>query len=222
MPGIIKVGYDAPDLEGESEKPYFHLQDLEQRSELFLKEVRQQAAALLNQAQAQTEALRQQTIQQARQEALAIARLELQQETQRRVAMLEPMLQTSVSQLQQQLLAWRLAWEQRAIDLAVGIAEKICRRELMSRPEIVLSQIEAALQLAGPDDQIELRIHPQDREVFGPLIDALVARLTDLSRTLLIEDPQIQTGGCVVRTKYGSIDTQLSTQLARIAEELAP
>lgn len=222
MPGIIKVGSEAPDLDGESEKPYFHLQDLEQRSEQYLQQIRQQAAALLTQAQAQADALRQQTIQQARQEALAMARQEMLQETQRRVSLLEPWLQNSVGQLRDQLLAWRLEWEQRSIDLAVGIAEKICRRELELRPEIVLSQIEAALQLAGPDDQIELRIHPRDREVFGPLVDALLARLTDLSRTQLVEDPLIQIGGCLVRTKYGSIDTQLSTQLARIAEELAP
>lgn len=222
MPGIIKFGSDAPDLHGEPEKPYFHLQDLEQRGEQYLQEVRQQAAALLTQAQAQVAALRQQTIQQAKQEALAAARQEMQQETQRRVAALEPVLQNAVTQLQQQILAWRLEWEQRTIDLAVGIAEKICRRELAAQPDIVLSQINAALQLAGPDDQIELRVHPRDREAFGPLIEALVVRLADLSRTHLVEDAQVQAGGCVVRTKYGSIDTQLHTQLARISEELAP
>jgi len=222
MPGIIKFGHDAPHLEGESERPYFHLQDLEQRGEKYLLEVRQQAAAILAQAQAQVEALRQQTIHQAQQDALATARQEMQQETQRRVAQLEPTLQNSVAQLQAQLLAWRLEWERRTIELAVGIAEKICRRELAVQPEIVLSQMEAGLQLAGPEDQIELRVHPRDREIFGPLMEALVARLTDLSRTTLVEDPSVQAGGCLIRTKYGSIDTQLSTQLARIAEELAP
>lgn len=222
MPGIIKFGSDAPDLRGEPEKPYFHLQDLEQRSEQYLQEVRQQAAALLTQAQAQVAALRDQTIQQARQQALATARLEMQQESQRRVAALEPALQTTISQLQHELMAWRVEWEQRTINLAIGIAEKICRRELATQPDIVLSQIAAALQLAGSDDQIELRIHPRDREAFGPLIETLIGRLADLSRTQLVEDAQVQVGGCVVRTKYGSIDTQLDTQLARIAEELAP
>ena len=42
MPGIIKVGNDTPDLDGEAEKPYFHLQDLEQRSEHYLQQIRQQ------------------------------------------------------------------------------------------------------------------------------------------------------------------------------------
>ena len=222
MPGIIKAGSESPALKGEPERPYFHLQDLEQRGEEYLAQVRQQAAEILAKAQAQAEALRQKTIQAAKQESLEAVRREMHTETQSRLATLEPLLRSAIGQLQQQLEAWRLDWENRTVDLALGIARKICRREFQQQPQIVLSQIEAALQLASPDDSIELRVHPTDAESFEPLIQTLIARMGDLSRTTMVRDPQVQVGGCLVRTKYGLIDAQLESQLARIEEELSP
>ncbi len=222
MPGIIKVGSEAPALEGEPERPYFHLQDLEQRGEQYLAQVRQQAAEIVAQAHAQAEGLRQKTIQAAKQESLEAVRREMHAETQRRLATLEPLLRSAIDQLQQQLETWRLEWETRTVDLAVGIARKICRREFHQQPQIVLAQIEAALQLASPDDLIELRVHPEDMKSFEPLIQTLIARLGDLTRTTILSDPQVQVGGCIVRTKYGLIDAQLESQLARIEEELSP
>lgn len=222
MPGIIKAGSDTPVMNGDQDRPYFHLQDLEQRSELFLTQVRKQAAEILTQAQAQAESLRQQTIKAAKQESLQAVRDELRSETERRLAALEPFLQKTMAQLQEQLTAWRLDWETRTVGLAVEIARRICRRELREQPQIVLSQIEAALQLASPDDSIELRIHPEDLQAFEPAIQALVGRVSNLGRTSVVSDMRVTTGGCVVRTKYGQIDAQLESQLARIEEELSP
>lgn len=222
MPGIIKVGNDASSLHGEPERPYFHLQDLEQRSEQFLTQIRKQAAEILAQAQAQAESLRQQTIKAARQESLQSVRAEMQNDVQRRLAEIDPFMRSAVSQLQQELAQWRMDWESRTVHMAVEIARRICRRELSSQPEIVLNQIEAALQLAGPDDSIELRIHPQDIQAFDAAIQALVARMGNVSRTTVVSDAQITRGGCVVRTLYGHIDAQLESQLARIEEELLP
>ena len=222
MPGIIKVGSDAPLTSGEQDRPYFHLQDLEQRSELFLAQVRQQAANILTQAQAQAEALRQQTIKNAKAESLEAVRAEMRGETEKRLAAVEPFMRQALTQLQQELAAWRMEWETRSVGMAVEIARRICRRELSAQPEIVLQQIEAALQLASPDDSIELRVHPHDLETMEPAIRALVSRLSSLSRTTVIGDPQIAAGGCVLRTKYGQIDAQIESQLARIEEELLP
>lgn len=222
MPGIIKVGSEAPAMNGEQDRPYFHLQDLEQRSELFLAQVRKQAAEILAQAQAQAESLRQQTIKAAKQESLQAARAEMQSETERRLATLEPFLQKKMSQLQQELAKWRMEWETRSVGLAVEIARRICRRELREQPQIVLSQIEAALQLASPDDSIELRVHPEDLKAFEPAIQALVSRVSSVARTTVLSDAQVSAGGCIVRTMYGQIDAQLESQLARIEEELLP
>lgn len=222
MPGIIKVGNDASPLNGEQERPYFHLQDLEQRSEQFLAQIRKQATEILAQAQAQAESLRQQTIKAAKQESLQTVRAEMQGEVQRRLAEIDPFMRSAVSQLQQELTQWRMEWESRTVSMAVEIARRICRRELSAQPQIVLNQIEAALQLAGPDDSIELRVHPHDLQTFEPAIQALVARLGNFGRTTIVSDAQITSGGCLVRTLYGQIDAQLESQLARIEEELLP
>jgi flagellar assembly protein FliH len=222
MPGIIKVGSATPTLNVEQDRPYFHLQDLEQRSELFLAQVRKQAAEILAQAQAQAESLRQQTIKTAKAESLQTVRGEMQNEAEYRMAALEPFLQNTITQLKQELTAWRMDWESRSVGLAVEIARRICRRELREQPQIVLHQIQAALQLASPDDTIELRVHPDDLQAFEPAIKALVGQLNNVGRTTVLGDPQVTVGGCVLRTTYGQIDAQLESQLARIEEELLP
>jgi flagellar assembly protein FliH len=220
MPGIIKSGHPTPQLAGEHERPYFHLEDLERRGEQYLTHVRDQAADILRQAQMQAETQRQAAVQAARQESLVAVRKEMQQEIQRRLATLEPLMQAAVTQLQTEIQQWRREWETRTVGLAIEIARRICRREFQQQPELVLTQLEAALQLAATDDQIELRIHPQDLEAFEPLVQAILGKLGLISKTQLHADATVQMGGCVVRTRYGLIDAQLDTQLKRLEEEL--
>jgi flagellar assembly protein FliH len=176
----------------------------------------------LRQAQTQVESHRQTALQAARQESLAAVRQEMQQEIQRRLKALEPLLQSAVQQLQAEIHAWRGEWETRTIGMAIEIARRICRREFQRQPELVLAQIEAALQLAAADDRIELRLHPQDLEAFEPLVQSMLANMGRISQTQVVPDSTLQVGGCVVRTKYGSIDAQLETQLRRLEEELQP
>jgi flagellar assembly protein FliH len=222
MPGIIKVGSEMPAVNADQERPYFHLQDLEQRSERFLAQVRKQAAEMLTQAQSQVASLRQETMAAAREDSLRTVRAEMQAESEKRLAALEPFIQKSLAQLRQELTSWRMDWESRTVGLAIEIARRICRHEFQVQPQIVLGQMEAALQLAGPDDSIELRVHPEDLDNFAPAIRALVARFGNISRTTIANDPQVAKGGCVVKTKYGEIDSQLESQLSRIEEELLP
>jgi flagellar biosynthesis/type III secretory pathway protein FliH len=52
-------------------------------------------------------------------------------------------------------------------------------------------------------------------------VEAIARELAPLAETELIADPQITAGGCRVETRFGVIDQQFESQLARIEEELA-
>jgi flagellar biosynthesis/type III secretory pathway protein FliH len=51
-------------------------------------------------------------------------------------------------------------------------------------------------------------------------MQAVVRELAPLAQTELVADPQISAGGCRVETRFGVIDQQFESQLARIEEEL--
>lgn len=221
MAGVIKAGTPQAASHTSSAKPYFHLEDLEQQGNQYLDQVRTQADQILENARLEAEKIRQQAMNQGRKDAVILARQELDGELQRKLQSVDPMLQSTLSQLRQELEHWKHQWEHRTVALAVGIAEKVVGRQLQQMPEIVLTQLEMALKLAGKQDQLELRVHPTDLQEFQGSMEKLVERFGDLTTTVIVPDDQVQTGGCVVRTSYGSIDAQLETQIQRIGEELS-
>lgn len=222
MPGIIKAGTTNAATQTTQEQPYFHLQDLEQRGENYLALVRQQAADMIAKAQAEVAELRRSTMQSARNECLEKVREEMLQETRKRMEALEPLLRGGLQTLQQDLEQWKHQWEQKTVQLGVGIARHICRRELSQQPEIVLDQLQAALKLSDPDDYLEVHMNPRDVAAYQPLLETLIDRMSELSRTTIVSDNKVQVGGCLIRSKHGEIDAQIETQLQRIGEELSP
>lgn len=221
MAGVIKAGSQQANQQTQSSKPYFHLEDLEQRGNQYLDDIRKQADQILKDAEREAQKLRIRTIADAKKEALENARNLMNDELQRKLSEVEPMVKATLLQVGQQLQAWQQEWENRTVSLAVGIAEKVVGQQLTHAPEIVLNQIQQALRLAGTQDRMELRVHPQDIEAFKLTIEKMIENISDLTTTVMVPDDSIQPGGCVVRARYGSIDAQLETQIQRIGEELS-
>ena len=68
--------------------------------------------------------------------------------------------------------------------------------------------------------QIEVCLHPTDFESLGGQSERLAKTFGTTASVRFVADPAIQLGGCRVKTQHGTIDQQLSAQLARIEEEL--
>ena len=104
--------------------------------------------------------------------------------------------------------------------LAAAIASRICRRELSRQPDITLTWVREALEMAAGDAQVVLRLNPDDHALLGTQIDSITKQLNGLGEVQVIADPAIRAGGCRVDTEFGSLDQQREAQLARITEEL--
>lgn len=221
MAGIIKAGSPQATAHAAVSHPYFHLEDLEQRGDQYLADVRKQASKILEDAHQKASRVHREMMDKARKDAMEKAREELDAELQRKLASVEPMLHSTIAQLKQQIQLWQREWEFRTVSLAVGIAEKVIGQQLKNAPEIVLNQIEQALNLAGKQDRLELRLNPNDMEEFKETIELLIEHFGGLTSTVMIPDSAVQRGGCLVRGRYGDIDAQLETQIQRIQEELS-
>jgi len=186
----------------------------------YLQKVRAEAAAIVKQARDEAAKVKAAAMEEGKKAALAAAESALRTRIDQQMQTVLPMLQQAVQQVQQSRLAWQRHWEQHALRLAIGIAEKIVRRQVGQQPEITLELIQEGLELAHGQERITVRLNPADHAALGDRVLKISQPLAQLGKVQIVPDPLITAGGCRIETDFGSIDQRLETQLARIAEEL--
>ncbi|GAA4424796.1 FliH/SctL family protein [Bremerella cremea] len=198
----------------------FNLDDVTNKAQNDLNSVKLKAAELVKQAQEQAKQIRAQAEQQGRQAAEEKARQSMKVEVDQQAATLLPALRTLVQELTTARQAWLNQWEQVGLQVAVAIAEKIIRREVAADPQVSATLVRESLQLASGCGEIHVRLNPQDLSSMQSGEAMLCDELKKLAPAQIIADSSITRGGCIVETKFGSIDNRIETQLSRIAEEL--
>lgn len=106
--------------------------------------------------------------------------------------------------------------EQRAVELALAIADKILAVSLDVRPELVLELVTGVLRSASTSDRLLVEINPDDYD----LIVSAAGNVPALGRAEIVAERRVERGGCIVRTDEGEIDGRIAEQLARASEAL--
>ena len=103
--------------------------------------------------------------------------------------------------------------------MSLELAKLIVRHSVKVKPDLVLSVVrEAVGSLPGVDQQTTILLHPADA--------ALLRKLADGDKTLgelpwkIIEDAQIERGGCRLETSTTEVDATLETRWRRIIAAL--
>jgi len=106
-----------------------------------------------------------------------------------------------------------------AVGLALRIAEKVLGGELEARPEVVLDVVRGALRRLTEPLPATVLVNPEDAElVRGAIGDFSVEHGGELT---VREERRVERGGCVVSTRAGEIDAQITAQLERAAKVVA-
>ena len=106
--------------------------------------------------------------------------------------------------------------------LAVAIAERVCKRAGRFDPEVCHANATAALRLVMRSHDVKLHAHPADCENLRTLLPTIQKRWPALTHVELVEDANVDRGGCRVHTEGGLVDADLRTQLDRVAADLVP
>jgi flagellar biosynthesis/type III secretory pathway protein FliH len=190
----------------------------------YLKKVRAEAAAILANARSRAEQEAGAIRRQAEAEGLGAAQRVVDDrvaaDVGKQIQALMPALQEAIGQIRNSRQAWLAHWEKTAVHLAAAIAQRLIRRELEKRPELTLTLIREALELAAGSAEVRLHLNPADAEALAPHVGKLVKELSPVAPAQILPSPQITPGGCRVETRFGAIDQQWEAQLARIEEEL--
>jgi flagellar assembly protein FliH len=107
--------------------------------------------------------------------------------------------------------------EQRAVELALVLAEKILATSLALDPSLVGSIATGALRRIVARDRIELDVNPEDVELVRAALASDTNELSSSRRIDVIAERRVRRGGCVVRTVDGEIDARIEKQLERAA-----
>jgi type III secretion protein L len=114
------------------------------------------------------------------------------------------------------------AMEGEIVQLALKIAAKIIGRDLERDPEVVAEIAATAIEHARAAKAMVLRVNPVDGATLRkarPKLMELIGRTVELS---IRDDADIEQGGCVVQTEFGTIDGQIRTQFEMLKNVLAP
>lgn len=152
--------------------------------------------------------------------ARAAAEQVLEEKVGQQLNALLPALHAAVGEIHAAKAQWLAHWEKAALHVATAIAARVIRREVERTPEVTLALVKEALELAAGSADVQLRMHPDDLAILGPQVDGLAAELGRLGDARIVGDPSITRGGCRVDTRFGTIDQQFESQLARIEQEL--
>jgi flagellar assembly protein FliH len=216
MATVIKSGGSLP----AQETGAFNFDDMAAKAQAYLEQVRAQAAQILAQAGTDAAAIRARAEKEGHAAALKKIDQTVAERVTRHVATLTPAIRQSVAEIQQAKQAWLNHWETQALRVATAIAARVIRRELERAPQITMTLVREALELAAGAGEMQLQLHPGDHQALGQDVRQVIETVGKMARVEVVASNSVSRGGCRVETRFGVIDQTVEAQLARIEEEL--
>jgi type III secretion protein L len=109
----------------------------------------------------------------------------------------------AIAEAQQSLEKLYSAAEGDLVRLAIGVARKIVGEELQASPDTVLKIVREALAAGRQARQVTVKVHPTSA--------AHVRKSMPDVQVVAVES--VAPGGCVIESEFGIVDAQLETQL---------
>lgn len=106
------------------------------------------------------------------------------------------------------------------IELAVAIARRVCKTLASSSADAARANARALLELVKHHEDLELHVHPDDCELLRDVAGELTQQVAQLEHVSVLADRTVERGGCVLRTRDGTIDASIGSQIDRIAKAI--
>ena len=110
--------------------------------------------------------------------------------------------------------------EQEILTLSIKIAEQIIRSEVSLHRDVCLNIVAEAIARVSDREQIIVKASREDAEYLKRYKERLAGMLDGVKSFSILEDANIEPGGCIIETNLGFIDAKISTKLKSIEEAL--
>ena len=107
------------------------------------------------------------------------------------------------------------------LEISVGIAKKIIKKELESDPQTIINTIIDVLKTVSKNEpRVTIRVKPQSVQFIKDTLPSVTYQYGIESKINIIADPSIEDGGCILQTGNGIVDASIDTQLEIIKKAL--
>ncbi len=100
--------------------------------------------------------------------------------------------------------------------LCLEVARKVIHTEVASNPHVVHEVLAQAVQRINGSPRVTIKVHPDQVEDVRMHWDAAFGPGYREKEWLIEGDASVDLGGCVLDTRYGSIDARIGTQFSQI------
>ncbi len=219
MASIIKSDTLLSDASG-VHSVEFNFEDISEKANRYLETVRKQAEQILADARLRADQIAAQAKAAGEHAALVEAEQRVHARLDENLQTLLPAVRAAINGIGYEKERWLKHWEEETVKLAGAIAARIVRRELSQDPQITVSLVREALQLAMGSGRLRLHLNPADYASLGDQTARLTSEFSELAPADIVADDTVEAGGCRVVTEFGSLDQGIEIQLERIQNEL--
>jgi flagellar assembly protein FliH len=108
--------------------------------------------------------------------------------------------------------------EEDIITLAFQLARKIIQYEALEHREVLAATLTRALEHVVEQDQIVVRVHPDDVHYAAEIKEALGQARGDIKTLTVQGNTSIGRGGCLVESSLGTIDARIEAQFDELEQ----
>ena len=99
------------------------------------------------------------------------------------------------------------------LSLSLALARKVIAHEVMQDRMVVLRLVKAAVVDLNEQDELVIRIHPDDHAMLTTTRNETLQQELAAIRFVLKPDPSVQLGSCLIETALGTVDAGFEAQL---------
>ena len=110
--------------------------------------------------------------------------------------------------------------EQQIIDLVLLIARKVIKVISENQRDIIVSNVQQALQKVRDRGNIIIRVNLLDVKLATEHTKEFIKTLEGVKSIQVVEDSQVDSGGCIIETDFGEVDARISSQLAELETKI--
>lgn len=217
--------YTPPDINSEieqerTEKRALLQQEVQAEKEELLKTLKAEADKELEvykqEQQANLEREKDKILKDAYEEALKKGNLE----TEKKVTELSKELLNAINSIATDKKRMLEQASKDMLTLGFAIAEKVIQTSINNDDKIFQNILKEALSKVTDKDKVIIKVSVEDAEHARQYKKAFERELRDFKHLDIQEDPDIESGGCVIETNLGYIDSSIQTKLSLIERAL--
>lgn len=106
--------------------------------------------------------------------------------------------------------------ESHLIQMVVHLASKIAMQEITTEKEAILPIIEKSIEHSQAEEKVTVKVSNSDYEFLLGLPSEIIDKYEFFKKSKLEPDDEIQPGGCIVETNYGTVDSTIEQRLERL------